>query len=614
MLRAARGAWPWVALPVAAVVAIDPSGLAPFGPIKWALVPALVLAGIALLLRDGRLRIGRGWALPAFVGWTAVTAGVGLDGLYAWTGTPERHLGVIAWVLVLLAWWGGRSLDGAARQRVFASCATVAGVIGLWAGAEALGWKPLDLVGIGDRPVGPLGSSAFLGAAAVLVTPIALGWSMQARGRVRVAAIGAAGLGLVALAASGARAAIFGAIVVSVLALVAHRDRRLLVIVGVCAALGVGVALATGASDRVSSVASDRQGGAHGRLDEWRIALRVIADHPVIGTGPEGYRIAFGDAVDDRYERAHGRNPLPDRAHSAPLDIAATTGLVGLALYVAAVGAALAAAWQALRRRSPLVAGAALGVIAYFVQSLFLFPIAELEPVVWLLAGTLSVHRSPRIAGRTVHRTRLAGVVAVVAVLALVAGALDVVSDRRAKRELGAIASGEFVHATAAKLRPDQVRYWLADASVHESDGTDRGLRRALDDIEHALDVSPHDPVVQREKGRLLLAQARRGTSPSVARGYLGALSRRDPHDAETLLRLGIAHDLAGDAAGAIAAWRRAEYLAPRSAAASTNLAVAYARAGRRTAARKAAERALQRDPQNETAFQLLEELKENGT
>ncbi|MGI8686243.1 MAG: tetratricopeptide repeat protein, partial [Acidimicrobiales bacterium] len=66
--------------------------------------------------------------------------------------------------------------------------------------------------------------------------------------------------------------------------------------------------------------------------------------------------------------------------------------------------------------------------------------------------------------------------------------------------------------------------------------------------------------------------------------------------------------DLAGDAAGAERAWLAAERLAPRSAAGSTNLALAYARAGRWDDARAAAERALRRDPGDARARGVLDE------
>ncbi len=618
-------AWPWAALPFAAVLAVDPRGLAPFGPVKWALVSALVLAGFAMGAARGLpprdstapAHAWHAWALPAFVAWTAITGVFGLDRVYAWTGTPERHFGVIAWVLVLLCWTGGRALDEAKQRLVLAAAAVTVAALGAWAGAEAVGWTPLKLVGTGDRPVGSLGSSAFLGAAAVLLTPVAFGWAATETQRSRRIAAGVAATGgLVALAASGARAALFGAAVGAVVALVVRRQRALAVAVAGAVLVVLGIALATGAASRVSSAASDRNGGAHGRLDEWRIALRVVGAHPVLGTGPEGYRLAFGQEVDDRYERAHGRNPLPDRAHSAPLDVAATTGLVGLVLYTLAVGAAAWSALRALRRGPPLLAGAAVGVLAYFVQSLFLFPIAELEPVAWLLAGLCAAVPSTAPSPRG-PRPVIAAMAGVLAAVALAAGVLDVVADRRAKRTLATVANDRPARASVARLRPDQVRYRLIDARAHAADGSSRGLTAAIADVDHTLRVSPRDPVARREKARLLLALARlhpeRAAAADAARAYLEQLVADDPRDAEVLLRVGIARDLAGDAAGAITAWRRAEYLAPRSAAASSNLAVAYARVGRNDEARAAAARALRRDPSNASARAVLHDLETNN-
>ena len=65
--------------------------------------------------------------------------------------------------------------------------------------------------------------------------------------------------------------------------------------------------------------------------------------------------------------------------------------------------------------------------------------------------------------------------------------------------------------------------------------------------------------------------------------------SRRRPFNAEAWLRLGVAAALAGDDGDAERAWLTAERLAPRSAAASADLAMAYARGGPLGEARAAA-------------------------
>ena len=116
-------------------------------------------------------------------------AAFGVDRVYAWTGTPERHFGALTWLLCGLAFIVGQQVAGAGPTTpstfelpkvVGGGAVLAAGIVGLWATAEVLGWHPMRLVGAGDRPVGPFGSSAYLGAAAVLLAPVAMGVALDA--------------------------------------------------------------------------------------------------------------------------------------------------------------------------------------------------------------------------------------------------------------------------------------------------------------------------------------------------------------------------------------------------------------------------------------------------
>src|SRR5688500_4216748 len=85
----------------AAVLAFDPGGLAPFGPVKWMLVPSLVLAGVAAAAGSGRMLVARhatlAWA--AFLLWVALASALGAGGLLAWVGTHERRFGALTWLV-----------------------------------------------------------------------------------------------------------------------------------------------------------------------------------------------------------------------------------------------------------------------------------------------------------------------------------------------------------------------------------------------------------------------------------------------------------------------------------------------------------------------------------
>lgn len=586
------------AIPVAGILVFDPGGRSPFGPAKWALLPVAILVALSIGLAGPRgvdRRTSLRWG--AVLAWVAVCAALGLDRVGAWIGTPERRYGALTWALCAAAFLAGQLLDDGGRRMARRVITGVAGVLGVWAIAEVLGWEPLQLTGGGTRPGGPLGSSAYLGAAALLAGGVALGEASDPEGaRWRPLAAGCAALGGVALIASGARAAWLGAGIAAGSVAIARRIRFRRTHAAVLLAI-VAVALATGVAGRVTSVASDDRGGARGRLDEWRVATRVIADRPWIGTGPEGYRIAFGASVDDAYEQEHGRNPLPDRAHSAPLDIAATLGVPGLVLLLALL-MAIAPAVRRAMHGSPTEVGVGAAVVGYGAQTLFLFPLAELDPTAWLLAGTCLVSAAP-----VLRRASVAWAPALAAVALAVIGAAGVLADRRA-RDGDALA--------AVRVRPDIAAYRLAAAADEESVGSSAALDRAIAMADAALRSHPRDPVVRAERTRLLLSRAKRTGTPRhvhVARRALEDAVADDPRNAQLLLRLGVARSLDADDAGAEQAWRAAERLAPRSAAASLDLALLHARAGRLAEARAAVGRALERDPRNVLARRLLREL-----
>ncbi|HZN14287.1 MAG TPA: O-antigen ligase family protein [Acidimicrobiales bacterium] len=568
-------------------------------------MPAAVATRRARVWHIDRATTGA-WVL--FLAIAALAAAVGLDHLYAWTGTPERHFGWLTWLLCAAAFAVGQNAAEDGRRVVSITAAIAAAAIGAWSIAELLGWEPVRLVAAGSRPVGPFGSSAFLGAAAALLGPVAVGFAMQRR---RPIAVAAAALSGVALVASGARAAWVGVLVAAVIAAVLRRavNRRVMVGAAAIALIAVGGAFAFGVAGRVPALFTDRDGGVHGRLDEWRVATRVVLARPLTGVGPEGYRIAFARHVDDRYEARHGRDPLPDRAHDAFLDVAATTGLLGLAAYVLLLGLAGRLIVRAARRGDPLTAGIAVGVMGYAVQSLFLFPLAELDPLAWLLAGVVAASMSERrVAIAAGPPVRV--VAAVFATVALIAGGLDLVADRDARATLAALADQRLPGGDRPRqLRPDQLRYHLLAARAAEARGTPSGLNAALADVARGLAVSPRDPVGRAERARILLERARltgNRRHVAAATAALTALVHSDPRNAEAWLRLGLADALAGDQSGARRAWKIAERLAPRSPAASIDLAVSYAGTNEWPAARAAARRALRRDPGNRQAEEIL--------
>lgn len=331
------------ALAPTVMLAVDPVGLFPFGPVKWLAVTVLVIAGAAALLWRAPVRFVRAPTVAAglLVVWMAVAAVGGEDPLYAWIGTPERHLGVLTWALCALALVGGQCLDVTRAGPALRAGLVVAGLgVGGAATAEALGWEP-SLFDVDRNLTATFGSSAYLGAAAALLLPIVVGFAADRALPAQLRAAGALGIAplVVAGVGSGARASWVGW---AAAALVVGwcrrgwlaRNRRIVSIaLGAGAVALVVVLVASPMGSRLASTFDPDQPGGQGRLDEWRVATRVLTEYPVLGVGPEGYRIAFATGADEDYERDHGRDPLPDRAHAAPLDVALTGGLPALAIW-----------------------------------------------------------------------------------------------------------------------------------------------------------------------------------------------------------------------------------------------------------------------------------------
>lgn len=581
-----------IAIVVALVpLAFDPGGMFPFGPIKWLVATVGVFIATALLFRQPEIQVHRasafGWGAFLLVG--AMSAVAGLDPIHAWLGTPDRHLGMVAYLIFGLAFLVGQNID---EDRQLLGRAAVVGLagIGAYTLAELTGVAPVSLVNASDRLGGPFGSPSYLGAACVLFIPIAVGvgFDVDQSRRWRATAFLAATLGLGALIASQSRAALIGLAVGMALLVPIVTQRRVAVLAG--AILLAGAVLLTPAGARLLEITDVNSSDSGGRLDEWRMGLRVLISHPILGVGPEGYRIAFPAAVDADYERRYTRQVTPDRAHNGLLDSGISMGVPGLVLYSAAFGWLAVRGLRATRSGAPTLIGIAAGVLGYLAHQQFLFPLAEVDPVLWVMAGSLVTATNRPGVTMVWHRSRTIAVAAgAISVLVLTLGSLELVADRRAARSYQLLGTGAYAAAVAsadgaALLRPDSIRYWFVAADVVSRPGSADGLAAALLRVDRALVVSPDDPILLATRSRLLLDRAQVTGSSSdldLAVVALSELIAKDPNNAGHRLSLGLALVLAGDLQGAELEWLISQDLAPGSPVPSINLTRLYLEQGR---------------------------------
>lgn len=594
-------------------VGFDPWGWAAFGPVKWLIVTTLLSLAVTGLTTQSSIAVNRRSALvwAGFLGWGVMAGLFALDPVYAWIGTPDRHLGLLAWCLFAVAFLAGQTVASTLRPLLRAVVVATLG-IGVYSMLELVGVAPIELVADSSRLGGPFGSPAYLGAALALLIPVAIGAALDGLGSLgwRIVSGLAAVLGIVAILGSQTRAAWVGLMVAVLFSFPLWKRwlRRNWWVGAGLVVVAAALILATPLGERAVSVFDLNEGTTRGRIDEWQVGGSVLVDHPVVGTGFEGYRIAFPGNVDADYERRYTRRVTPDRAHNGALDVGVTTGLPGLVFYVVGAIWLVGRARRGLRSGDVGLAGIAAGVVGYLAQQQFLFPIAEVDPVFWVLAGVL-VASAPQ--GGSVVRLGLPRAIgiggAALAVAALVVGGLDVAADHQTKEAFEQSAVGDQIEALAAAdravaLRPDSIRYSFVAATIAAQPGTVHALDEAMARFDKALDVSPRDPILRAEHAGLLLGRARLTTSPDDIQRAVDAfqeLIAADPNNAQNHLQVGVALALAGDTEGAESAWLTAEGLAPTSAAPSANLVLLYLNTGRIEEASEAFDRARAIDPDN---------------
>ena len=243
-----------------------------------------------------------------------------------------------------------------------------------------------------------------------------LAWRAAARWRAALAWGAAAGLCLwgFALAGSvGGFAGLFAAACFAALAslsLAGRRVRRIaagaLVVLAVLAA-GVGIRFAD--PDRTAAPWIDhplvryvadvhvQRPGVQMRLAAWEAGLEGFAARPALGWGPENFIEAFG-----RFASGYGAvTEAHDQAHGKLVEVAASTGVAGLAAYLALWAFAFVALWRAARRmearEKAFAIGAGAALAGAFVQSQFLFDTpAGLLQTTLLLAFAAGLEASAR--------------------------------------------------------------------------------------------------------------------------------------------------------------------------------------------------------------------------
>jgi len=464
--------------------------------------------GLALLLPAtpgfGRLRLpliaATAAALLAFA--FSISWPVSLEGSYTrYESLPIRlaYLGLLAVPVWLLR-------DRASRERVIPALVIGTSIASL----QALGQEVLLLNhAIDYRPDGNLGNANLLGALLAMAIPLAFARGLRAP---RFGVLWWLALALMAgaLLATTSRSGGLGALA-GCLAVIALMLRGRTALIGGAVALavvGAGLMLIVFSPFRLLN---DDPGPA--RLHLWPDAIHMIAARPLTGWGEDATGLVYGRFLSGDWA------PEVDRAHSGPLDVAATQGLLGLGALAWVLLTLFRGFWR--WRFVESVGPLAAGCIGYSVWVVFNFDWVPATGAFWLLAGTAwSAVRAaetetdspvPASHGQNAVRRAAAGLGAMALAVAVVwLAAMPVLADiwyYQSRSDLSVV------------VDPLQARYhWILGEGLVASGSTSRGL----DQMKLAGKLGESDPQLYVDIGD---TEQRLGHSAEARAAYRMALT-----------------------------------------------------------------------------------------
>jgi len=324
------------------------------------------IAGNTIALRT----VPQKWPFLAFFGLATLSTVFAINPSMSFFGGRYLSVGMFVFLLAgavyLLVTQLITSLD-----RVYAlTWATVVGglgvaVVGLFqvVGIDPIGISTTENAWLMSRGASLFGNSDFTGAYLVVPVVVALALGLSERTPTkRLVGLVSFGVLLAALVSTLTRGAWVGAFVGVIILLVAsfrgaskvRKDQYW--ILGGLLVLPVAIAALNWKlfAERFQDLAAIATAGG-GRLILWREALAVIAKHPLLGTGPDAYRLGWYGVRGAESVRLTGIATMSEDPHNVALLIGATIGIPALlAAVVLIVMSLVSSARSAFAKDAPI--------------------------------------------------------------------------------------------------------------------------------------------------------------------------------------------------------------------------------------------------------------------
>jgi O-antigen ligase len=354
--------------------------------------------------------------LVVYLALTAAAAARSPDPIHSVIGEPLQYQGALATFLYAGAFLAARGTLGT-MVRVLRLLGAVAAATALVVGYGLLQQADADPIWDvlnGGRIFSTLGQANNLAGYLVLALPLVVTLALMKAGWRRGMLLLLAGLVVVALGLTLSRGGYLGmAAAVTVYGLLLLRRPMLTRRSVLSALIAAGLVIAVAASPpfvgssarvmtRIGQIAQVSRGSVASHLDLWAVGVRVAADHPLLGAGPEMYPVVFPryrDAYLPRKRAGILADVRPESAHNVPIAIAAGAGIPAAMAYLLLVFGVALTAWRRARRADLphrlLLAGLLAAAVGHVVTDLFMTAETSSSWTFWVLLGALCALSRP---------------------------------------------------------------------------------------------------------------------------------------------------------------------------------------------------------------------------
>jgi putative inorganic carbon (HCO3(-)) transporter len=570
------------------------------------LLPAAATWAAGVALRGSTVRtVPGGWLLAAFLACSAAATAASIHLPTALLGAYRRYEGLGAFLLYALTFVLVVQL-ARERRHLHQLVVTAAGagvVVAAYGVAQALGIDPIEWgpeLQDHGRAFSTYGSPVTLGAYLTLVLPLAVGLALTTEHRrARVACWFGALVIAAAIFATLTRGAWLGALVaiVTLGAGLARRHRRKSVAVVVATIVGTvaasaallsstsGLRIVERAAERATSLLQPTKGSSGTRIEIGKAAFNAIAERPLLGFGPDTFRLVFPRHKTAAYVREIGSLPVADNAHSHPIHIAVGAGIPAAVLLYAFFAVVAIRTARSAFAPTRSMEGHDDGVLMLAMWSACAGCLACLlvgisapgsSFLLWVLLGALAARSSPRTernVPRWASRTLMGAPLVAIAVLAL--GVRGLLADHHALRAhvlFDLRSRADAAHA-AVRLHPYNAQY-RTDLALVYRDAFAAAVRQR--DAAHAAGRHPRPYLDVAVRAH---ADAEHGLHEAI---------RFSPWEIDNRIALASLYNMGGNAFAdpalyekAMSTARTALAMSPNAAAARYEIAWALAQTGR---------------------------------